>query len=141
MRTPVTPIEQALRKYLLTQPPITSLVQQRIGVRGEFGREVPALVLELYSYVPDRCHDGPSGLAAYGLQILCGGATREAARNLADTVRNVLDGLTGSVGGLRLDNCECDVVAANRPEPEAGSESFAWQAICDVTGICASETG
>ena len=61
---------------------------------------LPALVYQQISGVRDHVTAGPSGLASPRFQLTCWAATYQRAAELAEAVRQTLDGYSGTVVGI-----------------------------------------
>jgi hypothetical protein len=100
-RAPAAPIRVAVEAALKGSPAVQSLVGTRVYplVLTE-KRPPPALLYALQSDVKGRNLSGPNGTSAARFEFVCVSRTLSDGQNLAESVRNLIDGLTNSTLGL-----------------------------------------
>lgn len=93
-------VEKALCTVLNT-PAVTNIIGTSIYPNVlEPAAELPALVYQQISGARDHVTAGPSGLAAPRFQITCWAKTYIKADELAEAVRQTLDGYSGTAASV-----------------------------------------
>ena len=116
-------IEGAIFNLLSNDGAVTSSVSARIyPVVVARSSSHPALTYQLLSADRSRSTEGPTGDVRGLWQIICWSETYdETLWNLVDAVRRALDGVAGTFGGTRIEQCliagESDTAAVD-PENE-----------------------
>lgn len=116
-------IELALAAYLLTRPPVTSLIGKRIyAERAEqFKDPCTHLVYELVGGENFMHAGGASSLSQADIRITCHGANYLKARELFDVIEDELNGFRGLWGTTRIDRCELAQPATSTANPTQGT--------------------
>jgi len=97
-------IDESLVTILQASSAVTALAGQRIyPLRALQTAVKPFVLYQRISSVRQHSHDGPSGLARPRFQVRCVAGSYGQSRQLADAVRNTLDGYSGTVGSVRID--------------------------------------
>jgi hypothetical protein len=92
-------IRPALRAYLLADASVSDAVggDRIYPVRLPQNQRSPSIVYNRISAVGDHHMEGPSGLAQTRIQIDAWATTQDAAVELADLVKERLDGASGEI--------------------------------------------
>jgi len=94
-------VEKALCTKLNDTPAVTDIIGINIYPNVlEPAAELPALVYQQISGARDHVMAGPSGLASPRFQLTCWAETYAKADELADAVRQTLDGYAGTVDSV-----------------------------------------
>lgn len=89
-------IRRGLRQYLLDDASIAAIVSDRVyHVRMPQGNRLPCIVFTRISDQPDNHMQGPSGLAKPRVQVDSWAVDGDTAAQLADLVKERLDGSRG----------------------------------------------
>jgi hypothetical protein len=116
-------IEPSIRQLLTTTGgPVAPLVDDRVYLGGAPQDERRArIVLTVLSKSPDHTFEGPNGCTTGSIQVACLAPTYQAAHELADAARSMLDGHEGegvspeiSIDYIEIDD-ESDIVAMTPP--------------------------
>jgi hypothetical protein len=103
----LTQIEEAIAYYLtargIVRPQPWVLAMNSVLSSGN-----PAIGYVLVSTTEPGVLQGASGLATTRLQLSCLGVAYQDARTLAVASRNVLQGFSGQVSGVRIDDVKLD---------------------------------
>ena len=95
-------IEAALFTIVTGDVAIAALIGDRMVPVIKSGDTYPLVRFQKIDGRRDRTLSGPNGLALPRFQLDSWATTYDAARDLADKLRLVLDGYDGTVGGVRL---------------------------------------
>lgn len=97
-------IHEAVRALLIADSTISGIVSTGIyPLIAPQGSSLPCIVYQRISGPRISAHDGPSGLARPRYQYTCIAATYAAAKALANAVREVLDGYSGTTNGVQIE--------------------------------------
>ena len=97
--------EKALKAILDAAGAVTALVEDRIyPVERREGSDLPALVYQQISGQPTHDVTGPIGYVPARYQITCWAATYLEACDLAEAVRDAVDGYSGTIAELAIDH-------------------------------------
>lgn len=99
-------IKVALRTYLLSQSKVTQLVGDRIYATViPQNATYPCVSVSTVSEATVKQMSGySSGLADARIQLDCWAENEDAAFQVADLIRNYLDGYSGTVANIQLDS-------------------------------------
>jgi Protein of unknown function (DUF3168) len=96
-------LRPALRTHLLNDPAIAALVDTRIfPLVLPQGIMATSIVYTLISGIGDHHMDGPSGLNRPRYQIDAWAASIDAASNLADKIKERIDGLADTIENVTI---------------------------------------
>ena len=95
-------IKEAIYSILSGDAPLVALVGGRITPGGDPARGVAAVTYHMISSVRTHTMDGPDTLVTPTLQVNSYGASDLDAENVAEAVRAVLDGFSGTVGTVAI---------------------------------------
>ncbi len=79
---------------------------------------LPAVTYQVISETDLLAHDGPVGLLTPNIQVDCWGSTPKAAWQMADELRQALDGFHGQMGDTRVDFAKVSAREEYEPETE-----------------------
>lgn len=116
-------VETALYTYLAGKTSITSIVGTNIWkgrLPQSYSWVAPALSFRRISELHDHDLDGGSGIARARMQIDCWSKTASAAESLAEQVRTLLQGYSGTIGSVTATSVVLDNVVS-LPEPPIDS--------------------
>lgn len=113
-------LETALRTYTLADATVTALAGTRMYPRKlPQGPTLPALVYQRIDTRREHDMAGPDGLPRPRLQVTAWAANVAAAWDLANAVRERLDGYRGAWGDVTVGSCLC-VGERDLDDPDAG---------------------
>ena len=95
-------IKAAIYSLLSSDVPLAALVSDRITPGGDPARGVASVTYHMISSVRTHTMDGPDTLVTPTMQVNSFGASDLEAENVAEAVRTVLDGFSGTVGGVEI---------------------------------------
>jgi hypothetical protein len=106
---PLADIRPALREWLLTNSNIAAVVGTRIYpvILGQ-GATDPSIVYNLISELNDHHMEGPSGLVMVRMQIDAYAQLHDDAAELANLVKEALDGYSGLMGTVQVQGVFAD---------------------------------
>jgi len=113
-------LETAMRAYVLADATVAAAVGTRMYSRKP--PQTPGVPYIVYQRIDTRrLHDmdGPDGLPRPRVQIACWAANSTGAADLADAVRERLDGYRGAWGDVTIGSCLC-VGESDTDDPETG---------------------
>lgn len=95
-------LQKAIREILLTETDLTDLVGGRIRPDElDITDDLPALIIEADSFTAAESLDLAGGSTGeFQFTVVCCGASRPAAAELEQIVRDTLDGYVGTVAGV-----------------------------------------
>lgn len=94
-------IEEAIHTTLIGDATLAALVGTRVyNLRLPQKPTYPGVTLARVSTDEDLAHDGPTGYETARFQIDSYAATSAAVRAVANAVRDALNGLSGTAGGV-----------------------------------------
>lgn len=116
-------IAQAIRTYLLTKSTVTDEVSTRIRPDALVQDEtLPALVIQETSSDHEELLNGAGGISHSSITIACYAATRIKADQVAEIIRQVLHGYTGSAGSQTIQASQLEDRAVGYLVPNDGSD-------------------
>lgn len=126
-------IEESLHAYLVSQAAITAIAGTRIyPTRAPQGAAFPRATYQLVSREHRHATALASGTASSRYQISCWGASYATAKQLADAIRETIDGYSGAWGSDTIDV----VMVTNDVEffepPSDGAEVGTYHVALDV---------
>jgi hypothetical protein len=115
-----------LFQFLKQQASLTSMPIYRYVIPQN--APLPAITLSLVDTQRVHSHDGASGLAESRVQLSCWSEDNdEEAEQIADKIRRLIDGYSGSWAEVKIDNSSLDQQRTIYDE-----EAAAYQAIIEV---------
>lgn len=132
-------LEPAFRILLVNDPTIAPIVGDRVymNVRPADERR-PSLVLTRVSTFFARRFGGDSSATKGRMQVDIFGESYQEVKELADKVRNRLDGFTGTVAGTRFLYCEIEDERDLPAAPLAGRSTPLFAVSIDVRFLYAN---
>ena len=104
-------IEQAIKRELLADSGITSLIGERLYyVKAPQNVTKPYVVFFKASGPREYSHDGASKLARPRFQFSCFATTYDQAKQIAEAIRAAIEafsGTMGGAGGVEVGSCFC----------------------------------
>lgn len=106
---PLKSPEQVVRNALVTTTAVSSLVGTRIyPVLAPATAALPFAVYRRSSIQRQQTLAGPLGLPTVNMEMQIYATTYEAAREVADTFRSVLDGYGGTLNNVEVQNASLE---------------------------------
>ena len=116
-------IAQAIRTYLLTKTTVTDEVSTRIRPDALAQNEtMPALVIQETASDHEEQLSGAGGISQSSVTIACYADTRIKADEVAEVIRLVLHGYTGSAGSQTIQASQLEDRAVGYLVPNDGSD-------------------
>lgn len=116
-------IEASLIQYLLLQPTVTTDVAQRIYADLAPQDAVrPFLVVSITDDTGEYHTEGHAGITESRLQVSCEGGSYQEARDLAETVRLLIDGFRGMWHESNVSMATVSRLRTTRGVPQSGDE-------------------
>lgn len=129
-------IESSIRSLLVSDTDVNDIVSGRIyPYLRQQGADFPSVVYELDSTEPEQSFGGHLGLTRAMLTINSIAETYSGAKDLADKIRTVLNGYTGTSEGIEIKslvhdndtgNIEDSIIGNDRGVSVIDSEYVIW---------------
>lgn len=127
-------MESSLHSYLSSKTSITNLVGSNIW-RGRLPQSYswssPAITFRRISEPHDHNLDGASGIAQARVQIDCWARSAATADNVAEQVRLVLQGYSGTLGTITATSVVLDNVVSIPEQPKDASDEWRYHIALD----------
>lgn len=120
-------IRAAIKQYLGGQAALTAIVEDRIfPVARPQSSDLPAIVFKRLNGAHAHWITGGAGRADPRFMVDCLAATYADADTLAEAVRTVMQGFSGTVNGVVITSVILDDEADDIDEPQDGTDRVAF---------------